>query len=142
MLKNIFFVPKYVFFILTCCIIMSACNNQNNKKHTDLESENQPKTTQATLFVEIKPDSSGIHFINHNKENKDFNYYQYEYFYNGGGVAAADFNNDGLIDLFFTANMAPNRLYLNKGALKFQDITSRANVNSQGQKFTQSFVCK
>jgi hypothetical protein len=122
---------KDLVFIFMACLLLSACNDQNNEKHTDLDSKNQPKTPQATLFEEIKPDSSGIHFINHNKENKDFNYYQYEYFYNGGGVAAADFNNDGLIDLFFTANMAPNRLYLAKGAFKFQDISAIANVNSQ-----------
>ncbi len=52
----------------------------------------------------------------------------YEYFYNGGGVAVGDINGDGLQDLYFTANMAPNRLYLNKGNMQFTDITAAAGV--------------
>ena len=51
------------------------------------------------------------------------NILMYEYFYNGGGVAAGDFNNDGLVDLYFTSNMSDNKFYLNKGNMQFEDIT-------------------
>src|SRR4030095_8015221 len=61
-------------------------------------------------------------------ESTDLNIIAYEYFYNGGGVAAGDINNDGLIDLYFTGNMVENKLYLNKGNMVFEDITRQAGV--------------
>lgn len=102
-------------------------NQIEENKVTAKDQQSKPTTP---LFSQIPADQSGISFINYNKESKDYNYYSYEYFYNGGGVATADFNNDGLLDIVFTANMAPNKLYLNKGNFKFQDITSSAGINS------------
>ena len=55
------------------------------------------------------------------------------YFYNGAGVGAGDFNNDGKIDLFFTANQGDNKLYLNKGGLKFEDVTQQAGIPEDGE---------
>ncbi|MDE0773900.1 MAG: VCBS repeat-containing protein [Ulvibacter sp.] len=83
------------------------------------------------LFSLLTSEQSGINFNNFNIENQGANYYHYEYFYNGGGVATADFNNDGLLDIVLTANMAPNRLYINKGDLKFDDITATSGINSK-----------
>jgi hypothetical protein len=60
------------------------------------------------------------------------NILDYLYFYNGAGVASADFNNDGLEDLYFVSNQGPNKLYLNKGDLKFEDITAKAGVAGTG----------
>ncbi len=80
------------------------------------------------MFTELPGDKTGIRFNNKLVESPELNIITYEYFYNGGGVAAGDFNNDGLTDLYFTGNVQPNRLYLNKGGWKFEDITKSAGV--------------
>ncbi|WP_246147037.1 VCBS repeat-containing protein [Seonamhaeicola marinus] len=80
------------------------------------------------LFSKISADSSGIHFVNQLEETLESNYYQYLYTYIGGGVSAGDINNDGLIDLYFTSNQAEDKLYLNKGDFKFEDITLKAGI--------------
>ncbi len=71
---------------------------------------------------------TGINFENRLTEDEHFNIIKYLYFYNGGGVAAGDVNNDGLPDLYFTANQLPDRLYLNKGNFQFEDITEKAGI--------------
>lgn len=86
-----------------------------------------PQNQQAK-FEKLNPRSSGINFKNQLKEDHENNILRYEYFYNGGGVAVGDLNNDGLEDLFFTGNMVPNKLYKNLGKLKFEDITKTAGV--------------
>lgn len=83
------------------------------------------------LFVQLSPEESGVRFVNEVEDQKDFNIFKYRNFYNGGGVAIGDINNDGLPDIFFTANMKKNRLFLNKGNLKFQDITDSAGVGGR-----------
>jgi len=86
------------------------------------------------LFTLVPPDSSGIHFQNNVVESTDHNVLAYEYFYNGGGVAAGDLNNDGLPDLVFTANMDQPKIYLNKGHFVFEDITKKSKVSADGWK--------
>jgi hypothetical protein len=81
-----------------------------------------------TLFTLLEPRHTGVHFINHIEEDAENNVLNYGYFYNGGGVAAADFNNDGFVDLYFTGNMVANKLYLNKGDLEFEDVSEKAGV--------------
>jgi enediyne biosynthesis protein E4 len=83
------------------------------------------------VFKSVSSSESGITFVNAVKESPNFNIITYEYFYNGGGVGLGDFNNDGLIDIFLSANMQPAKLYLNKGAMKFEDITAKAGVVSK-----------
>ncbi|CAN5369276.1 VCBS repeat-containing protein [soil metagenome] len=91
------------------------------------------KTKQdEKLFSLIPAESSGIEFSNDLKEDERFNIVEYLYFYNGGGVASGDINNDGLIDLYFSSNQKSNKLYLNKGNLKFEDITEKAGVAGVG----------
>lgn len=85
-----------------------------------------------TLFRLLEENYTGIHFANTIEESDTFNILTEEYIYNGGGVGVADFNNDGLQDLFFTGNMVSNRLYVNKGELRFEDITDKANLNTKG----------
>ena len=81
-----------------------------------------------SLFEKMSGSRTGIEFENNLEYDRDFNIYQYRNFYNGGGVAIGDINNDGLMDVYFTANMDSNRLYLNKGNFQFEDITSKAGV--------------
>ena len=81
-----------------------------------------------TLFEKLSQDRTGIHFVNALAEDSSFNILNYLYYYNGGGVAAGDVNNDGLPDLFFTSNIGADRLYLNRGNYRFEDITERAGV--------------
>ena len=85
------------------------------------------------LFKKIPASHSGIIFNNLITENDSINPIDMEFLYNGGGVAVGDFNNDNLPDLYFTASMVPNKLYLNKGGLTFQDITSGAEVDGEGR---------
>ncbi len=75
------------------------------------------------LFTSIDEKSTGVNFQNTLFEDGPLNVANYIYFYNGGGVAIGDINNDGLQDIFFTGNMVKNRLFLNKGNFKFEDIT-------------------
>jgi hypothetical protein len=84
------------------------------------------------LFTLLSPVVTNVDFTNSLTETEQFNMIQYLYFNNGAGVAAGDINNDGLTDLYFTSNQNPNKLYLNKGNLKFEDITETAGVAGQG----------
>jgi hypothetical protein len=85
-------------------------------------------------FTDVS-ESSGITFANNITESEQQNIFTYEYMYNGAGVAIGDLNNDGLPDVFFTANQLPDQLYLNKGNLKFEDITQTSHIaGRQGWK--------
>ncbi len=84
--------------------------------------------TPKPLFEEVSSKTSGITFSNSLSFDNDFNVYTYRNYYNGGGVALGDINNDGLIDVYLSANMLPNKLYLNKGDFHFEDITDKAGV--------------
>jgi enediyne biosynthesis protein E4 len=85
-------------------------------------------TDQETLFSQLDADRTGIDFVNKNHETELSNILSYEYFYNGGGVALGDINNDGLVDIYFTSNIFENKLYLNQGNLKFKDITKESGT--------------
>ncbi len=85
--------------------------------------------SRTTYFDIVDSSHSGINFINKTESQPLFNILYYLYYYNGGGVAVGDINNDGLDDIFFTANhLGGNKLYLNQGDFKFKDITVEAGV--------------
>ncbi len=93
---------------------------------------NSPKKNlvQDTLFRLLPASETGIDFNNHVTDTREMNIFNYHNFYNGGGVAIGDVNNDGKPDIFFTSNQGQNKLYINKGNWKFEDVTEKAGINS------------
>lgn len=85
----------------------------------------------SVLFKKMEPHETGIDFRNDLTFDKSFNIFTYRNFYNGGGVAIGDINNDGLADIYFTSNQGENKLYLNKGNFKFIDVTAQAGVSGK-----------
>jgi len=83
------------------------------------------------LFTLLSPEETNISFQNTLTEGLNTNILVYEYFYNGGGAAAGDFNNDGLVDIYFTSNMSDNKFYLNKGNMQFQEITLASHAGGR-----------
>ena len=109
----------FYFFILL--LSFSAC-----QKETKEEVSTLPAYTGETLFTELE--NSGIDFTNNITNSADFNIFNYRNYYNGGGVAIGDINNDGLSDVYLTANLGENKLFLNKGNLQFEDISESAGI--------------
>ncbi len=108
-------------FLIIIFICFLNCKNTNEK-------EDHP----ATLFTLIPAEKTKITFKNTIIETNSFNFLNYSYIYNGGGVAIGDINNDGLQDIYFSSNQQSNTLYLNKGDLEFEDITEKAKVSDSG----------
>jgi enediyne biosynthesis protein E4 len=87
-----------------------------------------PKEQGNSVFKILESEQTGINFVNNLDVNLEFNIFKYMYYYNGSGVGVGDFNGDGLEDIFFSGNRVANKLYLNKGNLKFEDITEKAGI--------------
>jgi len=103
-------------------ILFTACKNNNEAISTKEDEKRE------TLFTLLTPEETGVAFVNKVENQNNFNIFKYRNFYNGGGVAIGDINNDGLSDIYLTGNMSENRLYLNKGNFKFEDISENAGV--------------
>lgn len=92
------------------------------------------------VFKELSADKTGIDFVNQLTYNDSLTVLEFEYMFNGAGVALIDINNDGLQDIYFTGNMVSGKLYLNKGNMKFEDITQKAGVATSGWTYGVSVV--
>lgn len=106
---------KYI--ILVFVFAITACKGKNSGTET--------------LFIKKDTETTGISFTNKIWETEAFNIQDYLYFYNGGGIASGDLNNDGLIDIFFTSNQDHEALFLNKGGLQFEDIWESAGIGGK-----------
>ena len=109
---------RYYFLkALICHLMLYGCNSEKK---------------EPQLFTIVEHQQTGLDFSNQLVSTPDINAIEYMYFYNGAGVGAGDFNNDGKIDLFFASNQNNNKIYLNKGDLKFEDVTVHANIPQDG----------
>lgn len=123
------------FFFLFLIIFLSGCKKKSSSLPEVQNFQNQPEDDEQfsgdPLFHLLKPSDCGVKFINQFKETSQLNFYNFQYMYNGGGVAIGDLNNDDLPDIYFTGNLVNDRLYLNKGDLHFEDITLKAGIGNQ-----------
>lgn len=110
----------YVVYIFFLFITVTGCKSKND---------------MPSVFEALDATKTGLYFNNKLTPTPEFNMFKYMYFYNGGGIGAGDFNNDGHIDLYFSSNQGQNKIYLNqgnlpanKGGLKFTDVTDEAQV--------------
>jgi hypothetical protein len=104
-------------YVVVIIILFSACIH---------------KKEGASLFEVMDSKSTGLNFTNRLTSTDSFNVFDYMYFYNGAGIGAGDFNNDGKIDLFFASNQGSNKLYLNTGNLHFKDVSVEAKIPDDG----------
>lgn len=110
---------KKITLTLVAISILFACSN-------DVD---ETITKQNYLLNQLSEKDTGIDFSNIVPEDAQHSIINYIYYYNGGGVAAGDINNDGLSDLYFVSNTGDNKLYINKGNLKFEDVSKKANIS-------------
>lgn len=103
---------KYICAFALLLLVFNSCRNE----------------VESSLFSSLSASSTGINFVNRLDPDPNFNLFSYMYYYNGSGVGAGDFNNDGLVDLFFAANRTGSALFLNKGSMRFENITAKAGI--------------
>ena len=128
---------KKTLYILAILCLLSSCNSNKKDNSSSNNNTDDSSITESKLaaFTRISSAESNIDFnnkIEHDLSTKS-NLFDYDFFYNGAGVGIEDINNDGLKDIFFCGNQVPNKLFLNKGNLVFEDISIDANINTNKQ---------
>lgn len=119
---------KHILTWSLCIVMVLSCNdNKPNKPNPSTQ-----KDAEKLSFELIPAEESGIKFVNNLTQTEEQNIFDDIYFFNGSGVAVGDVNNDGLPDLYFGGNQSSNRLYINKGKFKFEDVTESAGVSTNG----------
>ena len=124
-MKSVKYISTIAPTFLLILLINFSCNRKNDRDSDKKEA----------LFESLAPSSTGISFNNTITTSDSVNLLNFEYIYIGGGVGIGDFNSDGLPDIFFVGNMVPSKLYINKGNMKFEDITIPAGLIVKGWPF-------
>jgi hypothetical protein len=124
-------------FIPIAILLAIGCGKDSDPSSKNTTAEKKA-SKQEVIFELLSPEESGVDFVNELLEdpNGDRNILSFPHYYNGSGVAVGDVNNDGLPDIFFSGNEEPNRLYLNKGNLQFEDVTEQAGVNPANKNWS------
>ena len=111
--------------IFSILLFLIACQSDTTQSEEGKATKKSP-----TIFSALNSAATGIDFTNQLSPTLELNILEYLYYYNGGGVAVGDLNNDGLEDVYLTANQSVDKLFLNKGDLKFENITEKAGLGS------------
>ncbi|MFN3940937.1 MAG: FG-GAP-like repeat-containing protein, partial [Chitinophagales bacterium] len=135
-LLNSFILIITMLGVASCSLFSGGDSDTRGSVITDKSREVTLDGNSGKLFDILTGKSTGITFVNDLTENYQVNWWRYSYIYNGGGVSIGDVNGDGLQDLFFTGNLVPNKLYLNKGNLQFEDITEKSGILKENWEFT------
>ncbi len=130
---------KHLFLLITLIVLLSSC--KNSASDNENTSDAHAQFTGPMLFEKLPTSQTGIDFVNTVKEDETLNYLTFNYIYMSGAAAAADFNGDGLMDLYMSATTGENKLYQNKGNFAFEDIAKQAGVQAgEGVKTGVSIV--
>lgn len=128
-------VKLIVIFYISVFLLVSCSTEDSKDSNSSAKTESQTsmkKNEEPALFKELGTAETGIGFRNQLTQNQYLNHFVYLYFYNGGGTAIGDLNNDGLPDVYFTGNIVGDKLYINKGGLKFEDGSKHATIHKGG----------
>ena len=117
-------------YLVAAACLASGCSNERGAAEERMGG--QAPAVGSTLFTKMPSTLTGIRFVNRLEDTQEMNVFTYRNFYNGGGVGIGDLTGDGLPEVYLTSNLKGNKLYLNRGAFRFQDVTDDAGVKGKG----------